>query len=289
MGHRFFGVHTYSIHTDAEIPGALWRLLCAMHMRALVTLQTSLHFYATSSLFSFFLRLLLLVHVHPFARTKAIGVSNFQTVHLEALAKTNTIKPMVNQCEMTVGSFDTDTAQYCSEHNITYQAYSVLHGSGISSSKTITSIANAHGTNVSNQQVVLRWVTQKGIPIVTASNVSAYDLEDMAIFTFNLTETEMKELDDYTPPSQCVANKRCRAIESEGCIMSGCKECDQNGDGDASGSGGTIAERAAVGFQADVVGASTRLGGKCNSCGCTKCCGKCVLKTSGKVTYCANK
>lgn len=126
-------------------------------------------------------------------KIKAIGVSNFQTVQLEALAKTNTITPMVNQCEMSVGSFDVETAQYCWDHNITYQAYSVLHGRGISSSKTITTIAKAHGTNVSNQQVVMRWVTQKGIPVVTASNVSEYDLEDIAIFDFNLTDAEMKE------------------------------------------------------------------------------------------------
>ena len=63
------------------------------------------------------------------------------------------------------------------------KAYSVLHGTGISTSEVITSIAKAHGSNVSNQQVVMRWVTQHGIPVVSASNVSAYDLEDIVSVT----------------------------------------------------------------------------------------------------------
>jgi len=217
-------------------------------------------------------------------KIKAIGVSNFDTVRLEALAKTNTITPAVDQCSMSVGNFDTATFQYCQEHNITYQGYSVLHGAGISSSATITSIAKAHGSNVSNQQVVMRWVTQKGIAVVTASNVSAYDIEDMAIFNFNLTDDEMKELDQYTPPSQCIPNKWCKAVDE--CTMDGCKRCGAADDGEAEAP--SAAERAAVAFQNDVVGVGVGVGGKCNSCGCTKCCGKCVLKTYGKITYCAN-
>ena len=76
--------------------------------------------------------------------------------------------------------------------------------------------------------------------------------------------------------------------------MSGCKVCDKDsgdgdGDGDVNEGGGTVAERAVVGFQADVAGAPILSGSKCNSCGCTKCCGKCVLKTAGKITYCANE
>jgi hypothetical protein len=40
-------------------------------------------------------------------------------------------------------------------------------------------------------------VTQKGIPLVTASNVTAFDEEDMDIFSFNLTAAEMNALDHF--------------------------------------------------------------------------------------------
>ena len=105
-----------------------------------------------------------------------------------------------------------------------------------------------------------------------------------AIFNFNLTDDEMKELDQYTPPSQCIPNKWCKAVDE--CTMDGCKRCGAADDGEAEAP--SAAERAAVAFQNDVVGVGVGVGGKCNSCGCTKCCGKCVLKTYGKITYCAN-
>jgi hypothetical protein len=108
-----------------------------------------------------------------------------------------------------------------------------------------------------------------------------------AIFGFNLTDAEVKELDAYTPPSQCKANKWCAAIAADGCIMAGCRACDGDGDGEPSRDGA-----AAVGFQADVVRATGSepglAGSKCGSCGCNECCSKCVLKTAGKVTYCSN-
>ena len=40
-------------------------------------------------------------------------------------------------------------------------------------------------------------MTQKGIPLVTASNIAAYDVEDIEIFKFNLTEAEMETLDHF--------------------------------------------------------------------------------------------
>ena len=44
------------------------------------------------------------------------------------------------------------------------------------------------------RQVVMRWITQLGIPLVSASNVTAYDVEDTEIFAFNLTDSEMATL-----------------------------------------------------------------------------------------------
>ena len=43
----------------------------------------------------------------------------------------------------------------------------------------------------------MRWIPQLGIPLVTASNVSAYDLSDLEIFDANLTAQEMATMDAY--------------------------------------------------------------------------------------------
>ena len=123
-------------------------------------------------------------------KIRALGVSNFNATMLAELSRTAKVQPAVNQCRMTVGAFDADTAGYCKEHGITYQAYSVLHAytiaGGISGSAAITKVAGQvaarWGRQPSNQQVrthhtrtpscllltravgvrqvVMRWITQ---------------------------------------------------------------------------------------------------------------------------------
>lgn len=134
---------------------------------------------------------------------RAIGVSNFETIHLKALLKTANIMPVVNQCAMSVGSVDFDTLRFCQQHNITYQAYSPLHGYCASEqtpaihSKAVKAVADAHG--VSSAQVMLRWIVQHEVAIVTATNRSDYMHEDMHVFNFTLTDSEMNALDHCSP------------------------------------------------------------------------------------------
>ena len=123
-------------------------------------------------------------------RIKSIGVSNFNSRMLTLLAVTNKVKPAVNQCRMTVGGYDAATHAYCRQHGITYQAYSTLHGK--IDDPAVSTIATAHG--VSNAQVGMRWVTQLGVPLVTASENAKYDREDMGIFDFELSQAEMETL-----------------------------------------------------------------------------------------------
>ena len=107
-------------------------------------------------------------------KIKSLGVSNFDSTMLANLAASNPdTKPSLNQCRMTVGEYDTSTHDYCVKHGITYQAYSPLHGNG---AKLPAVIAAAAAHKVSPESVEMRWITQLGIPIVTASNTSAYDL-----------------------------------------------------------------------------------------------------------------
>eukprot|EP00940_MAST-03C_sp_MAST-3C-sp2_P001024 g1024.t1 len=130
-------------------------------------------------------------------KIKAIGVSNFNAEMLRLLAKTNPdTPPAVNQCRMTVGGYDAETHQYCKDHGIQYQAYSVLHGKGTTAAPVLAAAAAHH---VSPQDVMERWVTQLGVPFVTASTSRKYDLEDMGIFDFNLTDAEMDAITRFDP------------------------------------------------------------------------------------------
>lgn len=189
-------------------------------------------------------------------RIKAIGVSNFDENQLTLLAQTNKVTPSVNQCRMSVGTYDKATHDYCKAHGITYQAYSTLHGQV--KDDAVTKIAEAH--NVSNQQVVMRWVTQLGVPFVTASESEAYDTEDIAIFDFNLTSQEMDSLTNWKPSKgKCEAFPSCSNVTGS-CIAKGCQKCK-----------------------------STPPSKSCGSCGCETCCPGCELANAGGLTYCTEK
>ena len=121
----------------------------------------------------------------------AIGVSNFEPADIDALISSATILPAVNQCAMAAGRVDSTGLAYCRAHNITYEAYGALHGPGMGSS-TVARIATAHG--VSSAAVLLRWIVQQGVVSVTASLSAEYDREDLEIFTFALSESEMQAI-----------------------------------------------------------------------------------------------
>jgi len=53
-------------------------------------------------------------------------------------------------------------------------------------------VATAH--NKSTAQVALRWVVQQQVPAVTAARNPAYANEDLSLFSWKLSETEMAEL-----------------------------------------------------------------------------------------------
>jgi len=100
------------------------------------------------------------------------------------------VPPAVNQCSMSIGNHDDVTLQFCKKMNITYQAYSPFHGSvDIFHDPDIVAIAAKY--KVSSAQVVLRWIVQNNAIFVTAGMNQQYLKQDLAIFDFNLNETEM--------------------------------------------------------------------------------------------------
>jgi diketogulonate reductase-like aldo/keto reductase len=56
----------------------------------------------------------------------------------------------------------------------------------------VVEVAAAH--NVSSAQVGLKWIVQQGLPLTTAVWRLDYMLEDLDLWTFNLTSVEMEAL-----------------------------------------------------------------------------------------------
>ena len=137
--------------------------------------------------------------------TRAIGVSNFNASLLERLSKDVTVQPAVNQCGHSIGAHNSShnpmiggtdlTVEYCAKNGISYSAYSPLgglNGLDIYKNPTVVAIASKHGVDPS--QVALKWLVQQKITVVTAANNAAYEKEDGDLWSFELSENEMKTL-----------------------------------------------------------------------------------------------
>merc|ERR1712039_425296 len=126
----------------------------------------------------------------------SIGVSNWGQKQFTDLKYT--IPPAVNQIMFNVYSHDDETAAFCASRNITIEAYSPLgdparsHRS-VFSDPVVTSISKKH--NVSQAQVALKWVLQKGAVMTFLSSNKEHQANDADLFGFTLMDEDIAQLD----------------------------------------------------------------------------------------------
>lgn len=125
-------------------------------------------------------------------RVKAIGVSNFQTAHLQRLFDETDIVPAVNQIEVhpylaqdTLRAFDT-------AHGIATEAWSPIAQGKVLGDEVIVSIAEKVGK--SPAQVTLRWHIQRGDIVFPKSVTRSRVEENFAIFDFELSDDDMQSI-----------------------------------------------------------------------------------------------
>jgi len=127
-------------------------------------------------------------------RIRAIGVSNFEPVHLERLFSETDIVPSVNQIELHPYLTQSTLREFCGEHGIAVEAWSpLMQGGEVLSNDLVISIGKKYGKSAA--QVVLRWVTQKGIITIPKSTHRNRMVENLNIFDFELDDDEVKSID----------------------------------------------------------------------------------------------
>ena len=138
---------------------------------------------------------------------RAIGVSNFESHHLETLFGNCTVRPMVNQLELNPYLAITPLRQYCAQHDIQVEAWFPLGGPAgeglgpkpktdqipLLQNETIVDIAQARGRTPA--QVVLRWALQSGVIPLPKSERPERIRENFAAFDFELTPDDMGRID----------------------------------------------------------------------------------------------
>ena len=122
-------------------------------------------------------------------KIRAIGVSNFQKKHYDALVGMCEIKPMVNQIEFHPGYTQPETVSYSKDAGMLVQAFSPLGCGAVLSDETLKAIAAKYNRSVA--QICLRYVLQSGINVLTKSVTPSRILENTLIFDFALSDEDM--------------------------------------------------------------------------------------------------
>lgn len=126
-------------------------------------------------------------------KIRAIGVSNFQIEHLEALLKTATIRPMVNQLFINPSDLEQDVVEYNKAHDILTEAYSPLGTGSLLAVPQINEIAAKYDKSAA--QVLVRWSLQHGfLPLPKSTHAERIN-QNAAVFDFELTDEEIAALD----------------------------------------------------------------------------------------------
>ena len=126
-------------------------------------------------------------------RVRAIGVSNFMPVHLEALSETATILPMVNQIEFHPGFMQRDVLEWCDSHEIVVEGWSPLGRTRVLTNPLLEEIAERLGRSVA--QICLRWAVQHSVVPIPKSLHYDRMKENIDIFDFTLSPEEMAAID----------------------------------------------------------------------------------------------
>ncbi len=124
---------------------------------------------------------------------RSIGVSNFEPEHLDKIIDETGVTPAINQIEIHPYWFQERMVKADKERGILTEAWSPLgRGSDALKEAVITELAEKYGKT--SAQVILRWHAQRGIIPIPKSRNLQHQRENLAIFDFELTQTEIERI-----------------------------------------------------------------------------------------------
>lgn len=127
-------------------------------------------------------------------RIKAIGVSNFYPDRLMDLIVHNEIIPAVNQIETHPFHQQIETQKFLQENNVQIESWGPFAEgkNNIFLNDVLLSVAEKHGKSVA--QVILRWLTQRGVVAIPKSVRKERMAENFNIFDFDLSGEDMNAI-----------------------------------------------------------------------------------------------
>ncbi len=131
-------------------------------------------------------------------RTRLLGVSNVSLEHLKQMEASRVELPafVQNRCYARLG-WDRDVRQFCREHNIVYQGFSLLTANQeVLNHPLIASIATSTGATPA--QIIFRFANSIGILPLTGSTNAEHMKQDLAILSLKLPPEAMEAINSLS-------------------------------------------------------------------------------------------
>lgn len=129
--------------------------------------------------------------LHRDGRIRAIGISNFHPDRVMDLILHSEVKPAVNQIETHPFHQQVEAHQFLETNKVQIESWGPFAEgkNGIFQNELLRSIAVRHGKSVA--QVILRWLTQRGVVAIPKSVRKERMQENFAVFDFELGAEDM--------------------------------------------------------------------------------------------------
>jgi diketogulonate reductase-like aldo/keto reductase len=124
-------------------------------------------------------------------RAKAIGVSNFPPDRLMDLIVNNEVVPAVDQIEVHPFYQRAEALEFCRTHGVQVEAWAPFAEGkhSIFQNQVLRSVAAKHEKTVA--QIILRWLTQRGIAAIPKSVRAERIAENFDVFGFDLSPEDL--------------------------------------------------------------------------------------------------
>ncbi|MGG3916027.1 aldo/keto reductase [Rossellomorea vietnamensis] len=127
-------------------------------------------------------------------KIRAIGVSNFYPDRLTDFIIHNEVVPAVNQVETHVFNQQIESAKLMKENKVQIESWGPFAEgkNNMFQNEILVSIAEKHNKSVA--QVVLRWLTQRGVVAIPKSVHKERIIENFNIFDFELNQEDIEKI-----------------------------------------------------------------------------------------------
>lgn len=132
--------------------------------------------------------------IYAEGKARAIGISNFQPDRVMDMIMHNKVAPMVNQIEVNPFQQQIETQKFLQENNVQTEAWAPFAEgrNNIFQNEVLLKIAGKHNKSVA--QIILRWLVQRNIVVLSKSVRKERIKENFEVLDFELSYEDMEAI-----------------------------------------------------------------------------------------------